>query len=289
VTPDVLLLALRFLRYGLAMLLWGAGLYATLVVPAGLGIRLRTRIADLPVLAAVALVTVVALRLPLMAASFATGWPDALRPDVLAAVLQTWTGTGWIVEAVLAVFLVAAAGSPRLRWRITTPLAGLLLATSVMTGHAAIGAGVLGPLHQLLDAAHLLAAGFWLGALPPLALMLKDEGASPDAVRAIERFGTAGQAAVAVVLLTGITNALLVKRGVPLSWSSTYDILLLLKITVVLGMTGLAAYNRLGLLPRLAIGSNNAARTLRRTALLEAALGLTAVGLVSVFGTLDTA
>ena len=286
-SPDILLLVLRFLRYGLAMLLWGAGLYVTLVVPADVGSRLRARMTLLPVFVATALLAVVVLRLPLMAASFGNGWPDALAPDVLAAVLQTWTGTGWLVDTVLGL-LVAAAASLHWRWHATPPLAGLLLVASVMTGHAAIGPGAFGPLHQFIDAVHLLAAGFWLGALPPLAMMLRTEGAGSGAVRAVQRFGTAGQAAVAVVLLTGIANALLIKRGAPISWSSTYDVLLLLKIAVVLCMIGLAVYNHLDLLPRIVAGSNGAAKAMRRSALFEVALGLTAVGLVTVFGTLDT-
>ena len=51
-------------------------------------------------------------------------------------------------------------------------LAGGILATMAWMGHAAATPGVDGYMHLGADVAHLLAAGAWLGALPPLALML---------------------------------------------------------------------------------------------------------------------
>ena len=51
-------------------------------------------------------------------------------------------------------------------------LAGGILATMAWMGHAAATPGVDGYIHLGADVAHLLAAGAWLGSLPPLALML---------------------------------------------------------------------------------------------------------------------
>ena len=287
VSPDTVLLTLRFLRFGAAMLLWGSGVYLTAITPATLATRLRSRLASPCATATAVLVAVTAVRLPLLAASFGNGWPDATSPEVLVAVLQTRTGLAWIFDAVLCLLLVTtrsiACGQPV----AATALSGLLLAGSAITGHALIGIGGWGVAHQLNDAVHLLAAGFWLGALPALALTLRHEGAGPEAVRTVARFAVAGQAAVALVVATGVANALLITGGTPLLWSSVYDVLLVLKLTVVLTMIGIASINHFRLLLRLVAGSNNAAQALRLGALFELGLGVIAVGLVTVFGMMD--
>ncbi len=288
-SPDLALLALRFLRFGAAMLLWGSGIYLLFIAPAALAARLRPRLAPTLAAAMAVLVAVTAAKLPLLAASFGNGWPDALHPDVLAAVLQTRSGTAWVLDAALCLLLVATLWLHRRQTAAVTGLSGVLLAASALTGHALIGVGGWAVVHQLNDAVHLVAAGFWLGALPALALTLQHEGAGPEAVRAVERFAAAGQGAVTLVVATGVANAVLIKGGSPLHWSSAYDVLLLLKLAVVVAMIGVASVNHFRLLPRLAAGSNGGAQALRRGALLELALGGTAVGLVTVFGMMDTA
>jgi putative copper resistance protein D len=279
--------ALRFLRFILAMLLWGGGVYLTWIAPSGVATRLRARLALLPTAVAAGLVVVTALQLPVVGASFGDGWSDAARLDSLAAVLQTSTGTAWLVDALLSLVLVANLFLGRIAWPASTAFAGLVLVASAMTGHAAAGVGGSGAIHRLSDILHLVAAGFWLGALPPLALTLRHEGAGPEALRAVRRFAVAGQVAVAVVLGTGVGNAILIKGGTPLRWSSAYDLLFLLKLTVVAGMISLACLNHFRLMPRIATGSNGAAWAMRRSVLFEIALGTTALGLVAILGTLD--
>ena len=289
ISPDTVLLALRFLHFGTAMLLWGGGVYLLFIAPVALATRLRLRLHRPFAVAVAALAAVTAVRLPLLAASFGNGWSDVVRSEVLVAVLQTQTGLAWILDAVVCVLLVATLWIARWQLSAATVLSGLLLAASATTGHALIGIGGWGVAHQLNDAVHLLAAGFWLGALPALALTLRHEGAGSEAVRTVERFAVAGQAAVALVVATGVANALFIKGGTPLRWSSAYDVLLALKLTVVLTMIGIASINHFRLVPRLAAGSNNAAQALRRGALFERGLGVTAVGLVTVFGMMDAA
>jgi putative copper resistance protein D len=288
-SPDTALLALRFLRFGAAMVLWGSGVCLTVIAPAAVAARLLARMSLMLAIAVVVLAAVTALRLPLLAASFGNGWPDAARADVLAAVLQTRSGEAWIFDLTLCVALGATLRMAHWRRFFTAALAGLLLAVSALTGHATMPAGGWGIIHQLNDMVHLLASGFWLGALPALGLTLRHEDPGPEAVQTIERFGFAGQGAVALVVATGVANAVFIKAGSPLRWSSTYDALLALKLIVVFAMIGVASINHFRLLPRLTARSNGAAQALRRGALLEFALGLTAVGLVTVFGMLDAA
>jgi putative copper resistance protein D len=139
---------------------------------------------------------------------------------------------------------------------------------------------------------HVLAAGAWFGALVPLALVLRKSLASgfgPDAATTLRRFSIIGQPAVALVLITGVANTLLILRHLPTDWSSPYQALLALKIAVVAVMIALAIANRSVVMGRIATGEGAALTTLRRTVRAEIAFGFAAIALVAVFGTLDPA
>jgi putative copper resistance protein D len=90
---------------------------------------------------------------------------------------------------------------------------------------------------------------------------------------------------VAIVLTTGVINTWLVLRRLPINVSSPYQALLLAKICLVAIMLGLALVNRYLLVPRLQ-SVPYSLRLLRWSTISEINLGLGAVGLVSVIGTL---
>src|SRR6266436_1683940 len=110
--------------------------------------------------------------------------------EVLWTVLnETTFGSVWMARMLLAViilgvmavrpFWTAIAG----RDLITACLAAVLLASLAGTGHAQIEEGWMSLVHVGADAAHLLAAGAWLGGLVPLGFILlshsmRDEGRS---------------------------------------------------------------------------------------------------------------
>src|SRR5262249_39933080 len=136
----------------------------------------------------------------------------------------------------------------------------------------------------LADAAHLVAAGCWLGALLPLALLLrtasKETGADarPYAVIAVRRFSTVALGAMLLIALTGTWNAWIELGGIPALVGTRYGRLLLVKIALLGGVLGLAVVNRRRLLPALSgdgatVGRPAMAR-LSRLLTWELALGL---------------
>lgn len=121
--------------------------------------------------------------------------------------------------------------------------------------------------------------------LPTLALL--DSPLGRDAATALRRFSTVGHAAVAIVLLTGVANTVLILGRWPGDFASPYRTLLAAKITLVLLMTGLAVLNRYGFVPRHAQRQTRAIDEIGRATRGEIALGLGALGLVAVFGLLE--
>ena len=114
--------------------------------------------------------------------------------------------------------------------------------------------GRTGLLHALNDMLHCLAAGFWLGSLPVFLLILRrwtEPACRADATRALMRFSTAGHVAVAVLLLSGVVNAVLILSPEGLDIASAYQQWLGLKVLLALAMTVLAIMNRYWWVPRI--------------------------------------
>lgn len=285
------IVAIRFAHYAVAMLLFGASAFETALAPHGLRPVLPRSRAWARPLALLALLTAV-LWLMGEVADIGRGWSDALNFGLIGSVLTaTPFGAAWLIHLGLALLLVVASVSDRPAMATARlVLTALLLVSLALVGHAAMDDGALGLVHRGNDMLHLLAAGFWLGALPPLLydLALLRRPHSAEAAReALARFSGLGHIAVAVVLLTGIANAMLILHHIPEDPSSPYQLLLLAKIALVLAMAAIAVANRYWATPRLMERPGSATRALVIGTLAEIALGLVVVALVSVFGTLD--
>ena len=144
--------------------------------------------------------------------------------------------------------------------------------------------------HELNHCAHLLSAGFWLGGLVPLLLLLL-QGSSgrnldSSAWTALSRFSGAGHFAVALVLATGVINTWLIIGGWPANLDSTYQLLLCTKIMLVFAMVGLAIINRYVLVPFIESG-RWPLKLLCWSTTGEISLGLAVIGLVSYFAMVE--
>ncbi len=288
---EAALAACRFLHDAAALLVWGAAAYLAGLVPEALAEAIGRRLRPaLSVAIAVAVATTLA-SLPITAATVGDGWGDALDPDTLGTLLfGTSVGTAWLLQAAAAGILAATwISTPRLR--TTAAAAGLVVAALALSGHAVMHSGAVGLLHRLVDTVHVLAAGAWLGGLVPLALILAAAGRDcwGSTNLALRRFSSVGQVVVALVLLSGVANTALVLRRWPTDWSSPYQALLVAKVAAVAAMAALALANRYLIVPHMARDRPRALRLIRNAAIAEIALGLGAVGLVSVFGLLDPA
>ena len=178
---------------------------------------------------------------------------------------STQFGTVWLLRHAILLLLAALvlfresdeSRADWLAWRIE---AGLLAAAgaglAAWAGHA-VGVDPGSALPALVNAVHLAATGAWLGALPPLALLLaaasREDGADgrPFAVLAARRFSTWALAVMAVIVVTGVWNAWNEVGGVPGLVGTGYGRLVLLKVALLLPVLALAAWNRRSLLSRL--------------------------------------
>lgn len=289
---DGALAACRLAHYAALVLVFGTAVFLRWLAAPGLAAPIGRALRG-PVRLGLLLASATTwLWLPLQAAEIG-GWDGAANPGTLSAVLfDTGFGQAWLCRAVLSVpLLILAATWPR-RMGAAALAAGLLLASLCLTGHAAMQDGAAGLLHRLNHVVHLLAGGFWLGALVPFVLclpMLRDPGLRCDAIRALRRFSTVGHVAVAAVLASGAVNVVLVLGRWPTDWSSPYQALLAAKIAAVLAMAGLAVANRYILVPRIGRSNGAAIRAIRIGAVAEVLLGAGVLALVAVFGLLDPA
>lgn len=292
IEPDTAIQICRFLHDGALLLLWGAAAYVGFLLPAALRSQAISRLNYLPLGAAVmSLATTVAM-LPLQAAAIGDGWLDGFDLDTVSAVLfDSSVGSALQAQGVAAVMLMLAFTVGR--WRrmaVVAVCAAIGIATLSLTGHASMGEGWQRLAQRSNDVVHLLSGGAWLGALVPFLILLKMLGVSDlhgPAQQALRRFSTAGHVAVALVLATGVVNTGLVLGHWPMDWSAPYQRMLSLKIASVIAMVGLAIANRYVFVPAIARSPDAAIRAITVASIVEILLGLMAVGLVAVFGTLD--
>lgn len=293
-SPDAALAVERALHDAATLLCWGCFGYLATLVPHQLAGAVGARLRGFRVAAIVLAVGATMVALPLEVAAIGDGWSAIADWGTTKAVLfETSVGGAWQAQAALALLLAATLALPA-RWQAggTAIASGLLLASLALTGHAAMQEGRLGVLHRLNDAVHVLAGGAWLGSLLPLLLVLETIDTPlhhAEAALALQRFSTAGHAAVAAVVGTGVANTLLVLGRWPTDLSSPYQALLATKIGLVFVMTTLALANRYIVVPRMKRDPITSAKALRVATMVEIALGFGIVGLVGVFGLLEPA
>jgi putative copper resistance protein D len=215
----------------------------------------------------------------------------ALNRDTLGTVLaDTLFGRVWLLRLVLAAALGATLFPSRRRAAldpVNAALAGALLASLAFAGHAAGERGMDRVVHLSADAAHLLAAGAWLGALLPLAYVLARARALETAERATRRFSIMGIACVGVLIVTGTISAWYTVGSVPGLFGTGYGRVLLAKLALFAAMLALATANRMRWTPRLRAAGGEAPfalRRLRRNAIAETSLGAAVLGAVGVLG-----
>jgi copper transport protein len=231
--------------------------------------------------------------------------------DALGAFLTTSYGQYWVIRVVAGLL---AAGCVFALGRVSdsgsrTPILSLMtlcslgiLLTFSLTAHAgAVGNGSFWAV--IADALHLIAVGIWVGGLISLAMLFWRPLTGVSAEQQVEfratlvsRFSPMAAAAVTIVLLTGVFNAVV---EIP-TWSAlfhtAYGRSLLIKLAVVAVMLGVGAFNAFYLRPHLerVVGEHGAdkrrleeglERWLKRTIAVEAGLGATvllAVGLLLI-------
>ncbi|HEY1460187.1 MAG TPA: copper homeostasis membrane protein CopD [Casimicrobiaceae bacterium] len=312
---NFLLIAIRALHFASTVLLAGALVFAVLV--AGPVVRhvdsnpeliawwrQSARIAWISV--TIAVLSGAAWLVVLAAEIGSRSLGEIFSDDIVWRVLtRTRFGTVWsarfVTAALLAGGLIALARADHAVRRrllaIIASLAVLLVGSLGWAGHASGTPALAGRVHVAADALHLVAASAWIGGLVPLALLLvasrriADPAVTMIARDATSRFSILGMIVVGTILVTGMVNTYMLAGSVAALTTTHYGHLLLLKIGLFLAMVGVAAFNRLRLVPRLssAHAVNDASRQLQRNSLIEATMGLLILVIVGVLGTLPPA
>ena len=125
----------------------------------------------------------------------------------------------------------------------------------------------------LLLGVHLLGVAFWLGALAPLEIAASGHDAAGVAAAAA-RFSAAATVVVAGLIAAAATLLGLLLGGFADIGGSAYGRWFALKLAIVAGLLGVAAFNKWRLTPRLRVGDEGAVRGLRATLRLEMLLGI---------------
>jgi putative copper resistance protein D len=235
-------------------------------------------------------------------------WEGVADQETLWTVLnETTFGSVWMVRMLLAVVIVGVMAARPL-WTATAGpdlmtafLAAGLLASLAATGHSQIEEGWMSAVHVASDAAHLLAAGAWIGGLVPLGSILLgysmgDGEPIVDVNRILLRFSSMGYVAVATLIASGLINSWLLVGSISNLLTTLYGQILLVKLGLFGAMLALAAANRFWLVPRMiemrAGASGDASMWLGRLryhVLGEQFLGLMVLLAVSVLGTMRPA
>lgn len=242
------------------------------------------------------------------AANMSGALADLADPEMVWAVVHDTTfGSIWTARMLLAAIIVGVAAirlstATGSRDLTTSVLTAAMLASLAGTGHAQIEEGWLGVVHVASDAAHLLAAGAWLGGLFPLGFVLSFYAGEMEPARAMDldqvllRFSRMGYIAVATLLGSGLVNSWFLVGTVSSLWTTAYGQVLIAKLLLFGGMLALAVLNRFWLVPLMSRprtdgsgGSTAQAGRLRNHVLVEQLLGLMILLIVSILGTMHPA
>ncbi|ACL72292.1 copper resistance D domain-containing protein [Thioalkalivibrio sulfidiphilus HL-EbGr7] len=264
----------------LVMVLVAAGFYTSSLLAVGTAL-FKLGFLDLPArqiaalnrIALVSLWTAITLALlqwPLQAGFLGGGTLDAaLDPMLLGIVFDSAQGNRTLL-AVAGLLLLHALLLRRRAWQyLALPGGVLVLLAFVQVGHTQQEPRwLLGGLLLV----HLATASFWIGALIPLYRVAGNPAYEAQPTGLLTRFGRLATTAVALLLLAGVAMAWLLAGGLFPLFTTAYGQILLAKIALVTLLLGLAALNKLRLVPAYERGDMRAPGRLRRSILLEGLL-----------------
>lgn len=279
----------RFFHFSSLFLITGSLCYLLLLTPVAYRAVLSPLLRNTLILCAWLVLgsglAIFALQCVLMSGDSTAFW----RPEIWSAVATTRFGQAWLPEILLSLLgILLVRGHWALSQSLLLLLAILQLLVTAMTGHAILHSGVIGVVGWLTVSLHLLAAALWVGGIYPLLLLMltaRKQILSPFAVNSMMNFSRVGHWAVALVVLTGIADVLLV-AGWPPHFSGWW-IGLMVKTLLVAVMITLAIINRYWLVPRFRQPSRRSQQWFICLTCIELLLAPAAIAAVSLFATLS--
>jgi copper transport protein len=224
------------------------------------------------------------------------GLGGSAKAGVLRDVLETGFGRSWLAGfGFIVVTGLPVAGLTRRRglfavrpqtWLsvLAATIAGVVLCVAdighaTTEGHPRIGVPSV--------ALHLVAVSVWVGGLAALVLLGASAWSAVDGDdrdrllrRLVPRFSRMALVAVAVLVVTGVVNALLDLASVSDLWDTTYGRVLSAKIALLAVALAFGAWHLWGVPRRLAAGGG-AARSFRRSTSAELVVLAAVVGFAS--------
>jgi putative copper resistance protein D len=209
---------------------------------------------------------------------------------------ETPWGGGWMWQAGTTTLAFVALVGWRLRWSlwpVAAVCASVAAFTTGLTGHA-VGMEDQAWITVVAHGVHVMAAGWWIGALILILIVTtrtdfeRDVEARVSLARVIDRFSPVAIVAVSALVVAGgvaTWRHVFVPAGIE-GFASPYGLALLAKVGAFSGAALCGLYNWRVLSPALA-GSADAARQFRAMAWLEVSLGVVAVVLTALLGTLS--
>jgi copper transport protein len=224
----------------------------------------------------VALQGVDALELPLSGLAQKVSWQTGLEtsygPTAITAAFALFAG-----------FFACVAESARIaRGLALLGLFGVGLALS-LSGHASTATPQFVSRPALF--LHAVCVAFWIGALFPLALGVRDAGmrATPSGGGELRRFSNTIVPVIALLLLTGLWLAFVQIDRIDALWTTSYGRVLACKLAAVVALFALAAANRCWLVPKFETAGRAAARPLAISIAFELVIALAILGLVALW------
>jgi copper transport protein len=205
----------------------------------------------------------------------------------VGAIFTTTLGATVIARIIALVLTGLAVQSvftaPARATRAAVAAAGIGAAFSMWVDVAASHAGAQSPvaINLIIQWAHIVATGVWIGGLLVLILALRGQP-SDQKGRAVRRFSTTAGVAIVVVAVTGTVRAVVEIGSVGQLFGTAFGVLVLVKVGLFLVLAVLGAINRYANVRR----ASTILRGLRRVAATEiviaAAVVLVAAALVNV-------
>jgi len=130
---------------------------------------------------------------------------------------------------------------------------------------------------------HTIGIAIWVGALPPLAILLANS--SPSGMAALARFSYVAPFAVLPVIASGVLLGLVRLETLEALWTTSYGRVLVLKLVLFAALFGIAVFNRISLTEPALQGQERARTLLRRLILLELAIAALILAVVAAWRT----
>jgi len=188
-------------------------------------------------------------------------------PEIITIVLEAPLGTSTLARLIGLAILLLAVFAPSLR-----TAAAFLGAASVAVSFGLTGHATRDPQWALLAliTMHLMAVSFWFGALLPLYQLSTPGTENSEAARVSHRFGQQASIIVPILIAVGIGFAYLLLGSLEAVFTSAYGEMLLVKLVIVALVLGVAALNKLRLVPAMEAEKAGAAETFRTSLRWEA-------------------